>query len=166
MKLNSKQAYSILFAFTLTMFCISLILQYGFDLKPCPLCLIARFLVLIIAIIFGIALLHLPGKRGQIAYTLLTFSLALAGIIVTGRHVWIMHLPPALVPSCTPGLDYLLDTLPFFEAMIVVLNGSGECAQTDGVFLGFSLPMWTLISFLMIAMGSLFPLFIKSIKKG
>ena len=31
---------------------------------------------------------------------------------VAARHVWLQSLPPDQVPSCGPGLDYWLDTLP------------------------------------------------------
>ena len=165
MKLNVRAIYSILFLYACLMLGSSLVIQYGFGLIPCPLCLIARFIVIVLVMVFGMAYLQNPGKRGQTVYMIATFSLALLGILVTARHLWIMSLPAELVPSCTPGLDYLLENLPIFEAILVILNGSGECAQVDGVLLGLSLPAWTLFAFILLAFGCIFPAFTHRAKK-
>ena len=53
---------------------------------------------------------------------------------VAGRHVWLQHLPPDQVPSCGPGLNYLIDALPMKTVLQEVLSGSGECAAIDWTF--------------------------------
>tara|TARA_R110002110_G_scaffold65206_4_gene180024 strand:+ start:108874 stop:109368 length:495 start_codon:yes stop_codon:yes gene_type:complete len=164
MKTNFRLTYTSLFCFSLLAFASSLFLQYGIGLVPCPLCLIARFLVLFLVFVYCAAALHNPAKRGRMGYALTAFTTASLGIVVTLRHLWMMQLPPEKVPACTPGLDYLLGTLPALEALLVVLNGSGECAQQEGQFMGISLPGWTLLVFVILAIGSLLPI-IKQ-KKG
>ncbi len=52
------------------------------------------------------------------------------------RHVWLQNLPPDQVPSCGPGLDYLVDALPMKAVLQQVLSGSGECAVIDLDVLG------------------------------
>lgn len=69
---------------------------------------------------------------------------------VASRHVWLQTLPPDQVPSCGPGLNYLLDALPLKTVMQQVLQGSGECAAIDWTFLGQSLPVWSLAYFVLI----------------
>ncbi|NWN82855.1 MAG: disulfide bond formation protein B, partial [Halomonas sp.] len=59
------------------------------------------------------------------------------------------------VPSCGPGLDYMLDILPLQEVVNMVLSGSGECAEVDFLFLGISLPAWTLVGFIVLALAPL-----------
>lgn len=159
MKLSAKSIYLLLFIYSAFMLVGSFVLQYGFALTPCPLCLIARFFTILLTVIAGIAYLHNPGKRGRISYTIVMLTLTLLGILVSARHLWIMSLPAELVPSCTPGLEYLLESLPIFDALLVILHGSGECAQSDGLFLGLSLPAWTLVAFIGLAFGSLLPAF-------
>ena len=34
---------------------------------------------------------------------------SLVGAAVAARHVWLQNLPPDQVPSCGPGLDFMLD---------------------------------------------------------
>lgn len=145
-------------------FGVSLYLQYSVGLTPCPLCLLARFLVLVIALLALVACLHNPGKRGKVAWAISIFTTALMGIAIAVRHLWILQLPPEKVPACTPGLDYLLDTLPIFEAVLVVLNGSGECAQQEGQLFNVSLPTWTLGFFVLMAVGIILAIYKQ--KKG
>ena len=58
------------------------------------------------------------------------------------------NLPPDKVPTCGPGLDFMLDTFPILEVLDMVLSGSGECAEVSWLLLGLSMPAWTLIGLL------------------
>ncbi len=64
-------------------------------------------------------------------YALLGSLSILWSVGVAARHVWLQNLPPDQVPSCGPGLDYWLETLPMKSVLQQVLNGSGECAAID-----------------------------------
>ena len=87
----------------------------------------------------------------SIALKLLLWLGSLAGIgwatAVAARHVWLQHLPADQVPSCGPGLDYWLDTLPILQVFKEVFAGSGECASISWQFLGLSIPEQSLIFF-------------------
>ena len=148
MTTTARTGYCAIFLLSLAMLGTSFALEHFWGLTPCPLCLIARYLVFCLTLLFGIAWLHNPGKRGRVAYLIFSTLLCLLGIAVTLRHLYIQHLPPELAPACTPGLDYLLETLPVLEAFLVVLHGSGECAKSSGALLGLSLPAWTLLGFI------------------
>ena len=95
-------------------------------------------------------------KRG---YALLAAVAIGWSVAVAARHVWLQHLPPDKVPSCGPGLNYLVDALPFNAVLKEVLSGSGECAVIDWTFLGQSLPFWSLIYFSLILLICLWQLF-------
>jgi disulfide bond formation protein DsbB len=69
------------------------------------------------------------------------------GTVVAGRHVWLQNLPEDQVPECGPGIEYLLDAFPLMEALSLVFRGSGECADVQWVFLGLTIPGWTLVVF-------------------
>lgn len=144
-----------LFLFSLCMLAGSYILQYGFHLLPCPLCLLDRFLVIALSFVFLLALLHNPPSRAQKIYSLLGFVFIALGITITARHLWMLHLPPDQVPACGPSLHYLIETLPLKEALWTVFKGSGECADNRSMFLGLSLPGWTMVGFIILAVGNL-----------
>lgn len=123
----------------------ALFAQHVLLLDPCPLCVFQRVAVISIGVIFLVAALHDPAGGGRIVYGLLLALAAVAGAAVAGRHAWLQQLPPDKVPSCGPGLDYMLETLPFTEVLSTVFKGSGECAEIVWQFLGLSMPAWVLI---------------------
>jgi disulfide bond formation protein DsbB len=123
----------------------ALFAQHVLLLDPCPLCVFQRVAVISIGLIFLVAALHNPSGAGRSVYSLLLALAAIAGAAVAGRHAWLQQLPPDQVPSCGPGLDYMLETLPFTEVLSTVFKGSGECAEIVWQFLGLSMPAWVLI---------------------
>ncbi len=129
------------------------------QLNPCPLCVFQRVGLIGLGIISLIAFLHNPASNGFKRFYAFLGSLSIlwsAG--VAARHVWLQSLPPDQVPSCGPGLDYWLDTLPLRAVFEQVLTGSGECALVDWTFLGQSLPVWSLVFFVALALISLWQL--------
>lgn len=143
-------------AFCALMMGVALVLEHVVGLEPCPLCIFQRVAVLSAAAVFLVAALHNPaGRLGAGVYGALSLAAVLGGVGVAWRHLWLQSLPPDQVPSCGPGLDYMMDILPLREVVSMVLSGSGECAEIDFLFAGLSLPGWTLIGFLVLA---LFPL--------
>lgn len=124
------------------------VLQKIVGLEPCPLCMIDRVLVTLLGCIFLVAAVHNPAPLGQRLYAALGLLISLAGIAVCARHIWLQNLPADLVPTCAPGLDYMLETLPMTETLQIIFTTSGECAHIDWTLLGFTLPEQTLAVFL------------------
>ena len=120
--------------------------QYVLGLEPCPLCVFQRVAVAGLAAVFAVALLHASRGAGARVYALLLGAVALAGMGVAGRHVWLQSLPPDQVPACGPGLDYMMEYLPLRDTLSMVLGGSGECAEVDWALLGLSMPAWVFIA--------------------
>lgn len=129
--------------------------QYGLALEPCPLCILQRMAIIATGVVFLVAALHGPQRVGRWIYAGLAFLAAATGAGVAGRHVWLQSLPPDQVPACGPGYDYLMEAFPFGEALRRIFSGSGECAEVDWTFLGLSMPVWTLICFVALALWAL-----------
>jgi disulfide bond formation protein DsbB len=143
-------------AFCVLMMAVALGLEHigGFD--PCPLCIFQRVAVIAAGVVFAIAALHSPaGRVGKGIYGLLSLVAVGIGAFIAGRHVWLQTLPADEVPTCGPGLDYMMDILPMQDVVATVLTGSGECANIDFSLLGLSLPAWTLIGFAILAIAPL-----------
>jgi disulfide bond formation protein DsbB len=92
-----------------------------------------------------LAAAHNPGVAGRWVYGSMLALGGIAGIGIAGRHVWLQNLPPDQVPDCGMGLNYMLETMPFGQVLAQVFYGSGECAEVDWLFLGLSMPAWTLL---------------------
>ncbi len=123
-------------------------LQRHMGFTPCPLCIFQRIGLMIMGAFALVAALFHPKS---VAVRLILWLGSLAGIgwatAVAARHVWLQHLPADQVPSCGPGLDYWLDTLPILQVFKEVFSGSGECASIDWTFMGLSIPEQSLILF-------------------
>ncbi|WP_456267922.1 disulfide bond formation protein B [Kushneria sp. AK178] len=139
-------------AFCIFMLAFALVLQYGVGLEPCPLCTFQRVAVLAALVPLLVGALHNPKGWGGSVYGVLALIGAGTGIFLAGRHVWLQNLPADQVPSCGPGLDYMMEVLPLQSVIATVLNASGECAEIEGSFLGVSLPGWTLVGFIVLAL--------------
>ncbi|MDR9439494.1 MAG: disulfide bond formation protein B [Halomonas sp.] len=143
-------------AFCGLMMAVALGLEHLVGLDPCPLCIFQRVAVLAAAAVFLVAAIHDPaGRVGAVLYGLLSLAAVGGGIAVAGRHLWLQSLPADEVPSCGPGLDYMMEILPLQQVLAQVLSGSGECAEIDFLLLGISLPGWTLAGFLVLALAPL-----------
>lgn len=141
--------------FCALMMSVALFLEHAMGLEPCPLCIFQRVAVLATALVLGLAALHGPRGWGGTVYGVLGLVTVAAGVGLAWRHLWLQSLPPSEVPSCGPGLDYMLEILPLKDVLNMVLVGSGECAEVGGRLLGLSLPGWTLIGFLALALAPL-----------
>ncbi|MGP4951685.1 disulfide bond formation protein B [Psychrobacter sp. T6-1] len=123
-------------------------LQRYMGFTPCPLCVFQRIGLIVMGVFALLAAIFHPKSK---AVKILLWLGSLIGIVwstgVAARHVWLQHLPADQVPSCGPGLDYWLDTLPMSQVMNQVFAGSGECATIDWIFLGLSIPEQSLIFF-------------------
>lgn len=121
-------------------------------LLPCPLCIFQRVAFMALGIVFLLGGLHGPKsvdwRRG---YGVLALLAASVGIAISGRHVWLTHLPADQVPACGPGLDYMLEAMPLDSVIRQVLTASGECANVDWSLLGLSMPAWSLLWFVLLA---------------
>ena len=95
-----------------------------------------------------IAAIHNSNGVARRLYGALMVVVGVLGVVVAGRHVWLQNLPEDQVPECGPGLEYMLDAFPLGEALAMVFQGSGECAEVQWTFLGLSIPGWTLLIFI------------------
>lgn len=124
----------------------ALYVQYVLGLQPCPLCIFQRIATIVTGILFLIAAIHNPRGNGARVYGAVIALAALAGMLISARHVWIQAQPPGTVAACGADLDYLLEIMPVTDVISKVLTGSGECGTVDWTLLGLSMPWWVAIS--------------------
>lgn len=162
MQLSFRLLNTLLFLGSIVGISFALYLEHVLGLEPCPLCVFQRVGLIAMGIIALIALIHNPQKNAvKRSYGILSLLGIAWSTAVAARHVWLQNLPPDQVPACGPGLDYLVEALPFKSVLQQVLTGSGECATIDWTFLGQSLPFWSFIFFSVLLLINLFVLFKK-----
>lgn len=119
--------------------------QHVLLLEPCPLCIMQRVAVILLGLVFLLAALHNPPGIGAKIYAALLALVAGTGAGVAAWHVHLQNLPPDAVPSCGPGLDYIMGNFPLSDALALIFKGSGECAEVSWRLLGLSMPTWVVI---------------------
>lgn len=143
--------------------CAFLLLSAGFfqymrGLQPCPLCIVQRYAIAVMGVMYLVSLATEHKLWLRIHY-ILTFLFAGLGGVAAGRQLYLQHLPAHQVPMCGPDLDYMLKTLPWRETLHLLLEGSGDCAVVAWHFLGLSMAGWTLLFFIGFMVSALIGLY-------
>lgn len=156
----SRSLYLLVFVACALLLVIAFYMEHVMGLEPCPLCMLQRVAVLGVGLVALIAALHGPVSiTANRLYAVLIALLALIGAGLAGRQLWLQSLPPDLVPACGPSVDYLLEAFPLMDVVMIALQGTGDCAKVSWMFLGLSIPGWTLIAFVTFIAVMLFLLF-------
>ena len=127
--------------------------EHVVGLAACPLCILQRIALIALGLVFAVAALHAPRGAGARVYGVLGALAALTGMVISGWHVRLQNLPPAEVPACGPGYDYIMDTFGWLDGLSMIFTASGECSEVNWQFLGLSMPAWVFVWF--VALGAL-----------
>ena len=144
---SPRMIFSIIFVSCTSLLGFGLYLEHIVGLEPCPLCVFQRIAYIIVGLIALIAAIHNPRKLFERIYSGLILITSLCGAGIAGRQIWLQHLPEDKIPKCGPGLEYMLDTFPFTDALRMILSGSGECAEVQWTFLSLSIAEWSIVCF-------------------
>ncbi|WP_455922286.1 disulfide bond formation protein B [Pseudomonas putida] len=139
------------FLVLLGIICLALIggalyMQIVLQEAPCPLCILQRYALLLIAL-FAFIGAAMPGKRSITVCEALVMVSALGGMAAAGNHVYVLANPSV---SC--GVDVLqpiVDGLPLANALPLVFQVSGFCTTAYPPVLGLSLAQWALVAFVL-----------------
>ena len=153
-RINRKRMSFLIFLSCALLLCFAFYLELVEGLDPCPLCTLQRVCIAIGGGLALIASLHNPGRIGFAGYAIFQALFFSIGGALAGRQIYLQSLPPDLVPSCGPDLDYLLEIFPFFEVLRMIILEDGTCAEVLWEFLGFSIPEWTIFSFFILTVSS------------
>ena len=133
---------------------VAFYMEYVLYLEPCPLCMLQRIVFFCIGLVSLTSALH----RSQLftkTYIHTIIALSIIGAALSIRHLYLQSLPTEELPACLPGLSYMLQTFPLADILSAMIMGTGECGDVLWTFLGLSIPGWTLIAFISIAMVNL-----------
>jgi len=135
----------------LALLSFGLYLQHGVGLEPCPLCIVQRYLMVLMALVAALGA-AISVSRLQMVAAGLAAALAGAGAFVAARQSWLQWFPPE-VYTCGRDFYGMIETFPLKRAIPMIFRGSGDCTKTDWTFLGLSIANWSFVAFL--AMGLL-----------
>jgi disulfide bond formation protein DsbB len=130
-----------------------LYLQHVVGLVPCPMCIVQRYALILIAACA--AFTSVSSRKGvHVAGSLTMLVLAVAGAYVAARQSWLQWYPPEVV-SCGRDLYGMIETFPLQRAIPMIFRGGGDCTQVDWTFLGGSIANWSFLWFCAMALVGL-----------
>jgi disulfide bond formation protein DsbB len=130
-----------------------LYLQHVVGLEPCPMCIVQRYAMVLVAIVAAVAACfrsrgaHLAGA-GSIVL------LSGFGAFVAARQSWLQWFPPEIA-SCGRDFYGMIETFPLRRAIPMIFRGSGDCTAIDWTFLGGSIANWSFLWFCFFAVVGL-----------
>jgi protein dithiol:quinone oxidoreductase len=130
-------------------------LQYRVGLIPCPLCLIQRFLITLLGLLFLMGGLFNFAALARCFLHTLTFLLAILGAIVAGRQLWLEHFPTGQLLSCQATFAHYSGSVYFHKLIELFFQGTSNCGSGNWQFLHLSMPTWTLLLFVLLAVVAL-----------
>lgn len=139
------------FLVLLGIICLALIggalyMQVALGEAPCPLCILQRYALLLIAIFAFIGAAMRTRRSITVFETLVVIS-AIAGAAAAGHHVYTQFHPAV---SC--GIDVLqpiVDSLPLASIFPLGFQVDGFCSTPYPPVLGLSLAQWALVAFVL-----------------
>ena len=155
---NSRSLFLLAFLGCLALMGGALYLEHGVGLNPCPLCIVQRVFVILFGLVCLIAAIHAPQRTGQRAYSMLALLFAIGGAATAARQVWLQSVPPEQLEACLPSLEFMMEALPLQEIVSLVFHGTADCAEVTWTLFGLSLPEWSLLAFVGMALFALFQL--------
>ena len=122
-----------------------LYLQHVVGLEPCPMCIVQRYALVLVAVISGCA--GATNRKGmQMACAVLLLVTSVFGAFVAARQSWLQWYPPD-VASCGRDLYGMIETFPLQRAIPMIFKGGGDCTKVDWTFLGGSIANWSFLCF-------------------
>lgn len=144
------------FAACVFMMSFALFVQHVLMHQPCSLCILQRIATIALGTVFLAAALHDPGSWGRRTYAALATAVALAGMSVSVRNLWVIAQPKGSIEACGAGFYDLFTMLPFQDALSTMLKGGGDCQDVTFTLLGLPFPAGVLISLAALAAWSIY----------
>lgn len=148
-RLSFRQTMALIAAGCVAMLSFGFYLQHVGGLEPCPMCIVQRYAMILIAILAIIA--SATGVKSiQVGAACLVVITSLGGAFVAARQSWLQWYPPEIT-SCGRDIYGMIETFPLQNLVPMILKGSGDCTKIDWTFLGGSIANWSFLCFCGIA---------------
>ena len=130
-----------------------LYLQHVVGLEPCPMCIVQRYALVLVAVVTGLTALA-SSRNVLIAGSSLLVLLAGFGAFVAARQSFLQWYPPEVL-SCGRDFYGMVEMFPMKRLIPMIFKGSGDCTKVDWTFLGGSIANWSFVCFILIGLTAL-----------
>jgi disulfide bond formation protein DsbB len=158
-----RRVLGLVAAACVAMLAFGLYLQHVVGLEPCPMCIVQRYALVLVAIVAAVAAAF-RARGAHVFGSALMVLLAGFGAFVAARQSWLQWNPPEIA---TCGRDFygMIETFPLKRAIPMIFRGSGDCTKIDWTFLGGSIANWSFLCFAAIIVVGLL-LLVRQLRRG
>jgi disulfide bond formation protein DsbB len=140
-----RRAFALICLACVAMLAFGLYLQHVVGLEPCPMCIVQRYALILVAVFAGLAGAT-DRKSLQVLAGFLALLAAIGGGYTAAQQSWLQWYPPAVV-SCGRDFYGMIETFPLKRALPMIFRGGGDCSQVDWTFLKLSIANCSFIAF-------------------
>ena len=148
----TRRALVLICAVCVAMLAFGLYLQHVVGLEPCPMCIVQRYALMLVAVVAGLTA-ALSGRKARLTGSGVLALLSGFGAFVAARQSLLQWYPPEVV-SCGRDFYGMIETFPLQRAIPMIFKGSGDCSKIDWTFLGGSIANWSFVCFTLIALAA------------
>ncbi|ETI60547.1 disulfide bond formation protein B [Marinomonas profundimaris] len=152
--LSARRFHGLVALVAFALLAVAFYMEYQMALEPCPLCMLQRVVFFCVGVV-SLASFLTSNQGARKVCSWLVVVLSLIGAALAIRHLYLQSLPMDELPACLPGLSYMFEVFPWQEIMEAMIMGTGECGDVVWTFLGISIPGWTLVAFVGMAIVNL-----------
>ena len=150
---TTRRVLALVCAACVAMLAFGLYLQHVVGLEPCPMCIVQRYALMLVAVVAGLSA-ALSGRTPLLTGSGVLLLLSGFGAFVAARQSLLQWYPPE-VSSCGRDFYGMIESLPLQRAIPMIFKGSGDCTKVDWTFLGGSIANWSFVCFTLIALTAL-----------
>lgn len=144
-----RRTLALIAAACVALLAFGMYLQHVQGLEPCPMCIVQRYALVLVAVSAGLA--SLRGSKGWwMSLGILALAASGFGAFVAARQTWLQWYPPEFA-SCGRDFYGMIENYPVSRAIPMIFRGSGDCAAVDWTFLGGSIANWSFVCFVGLA---------------
>lgn len=140
-----RRTLALIAAACVALLAFGMYLQHVQGLEPCPMCIVQRYALVLVAVSAGLA--SLRGSKGWwMSLGIVALAASGFGAFVAARQTWLQWYPPEFA-SCGRDFYGMIENYPVSRAIPMIFRGSGDCAAVDWTFLGGSIANWSFVCF-------------------
>lgn len=147
---HPRRVFDLVFITCVALLGYGMYLQHVVGLEPCPMCVVQRYALVLIAACAFFSRLGAQ-KRLHIGGAALMLLFAGLGAFVAARQSWLQWYPPEIA-SCGRDIYGMIENFPLQRAIPMIFKGSGDCSKVDWTFLGGSIANWSFVCFVGLAL--------------
>lgn len=153
-RLSVRAWFGAMAALCVGLLAFGLYLQHVVGLEPCPMCIVQRYAMVLVAAVSLLGVWWGGRPSGRRVLGLAVLLLAGFGAFVAARQSWLQWYPPEIV-SCGRDFYGMVEAFPLKRAIPMIFKGSGDCTAIDWTFLRLTIANWSFLHFVLLALVAL-----------